>query len=153
MTPVLKRLPLLLVLLLPVHAQRTATPDLSTNTQSSAFTTPEERLAFLERYLNFQSEPRNAQYHLVYKDNSQGSPPGPSDWDFRIVLWLEPADVSLWLQDVREVDVINGFGWVSELSPDLGASVLEEARYFEGAGKRAALLEEGVLALWYSTLH
>ena len=68
------------------------------------------------------------------------------------MLWLEPADVPLWLQDVQEVEAIDGFDWVPELSPDLGAS-LEEARYFEAPGKRAALLEEGVLALWYSTMY
>ena len=149
----LKYLFLLLVFLsLPAHAQRTTTPDLSTNTQSDVFATSEERLAFLKRYLNFRSEPRNAQYHLMYKDNSQGFPPGPSDWDLRIVLWLEPADVPLWLQDVREVEVSGGFDWVSELSPDLGPN-LEAARYFEASGKRAALLQEGVLALWYSTMY
>ena len=148
-----KYLLLLVFLLLPAHAQRTATPDLSTNTQSRSFATPEERLAFLARYLNFRSEPRDAQYHLFYKDNSLGLVPGPSDCDFRIVLWLEPADVPLWLQDVREVEVSGGFDWVSELSPDLGASLLAEARYFEASGKRAALLQEGVLALWYSTMY
>ena len=153
MTSTPKRILLLLVfLLLPAHAQRTAAPDLSTNTQSSSFATSEARLAFLARYLNFRSGPKDAQYHLFYKDNSQGFPPGPSDWDMRIVLWLEPADVSLWLQDVREVEVSDGFDWVSELSQDLGAS-LEEARFFEASGKRAALLQEGVLALQYSTMY
>ena len=141
---------LLIFLPLPAHAQRT--PDLSTNAQSSRFATSEERLAFLARYLNFRSEPTDAQYHLFYRDNSRGLVPGPSDRDFRIVLWLEPADVPLWLQDVREVEVSEGFSWVSELSPDLGAR-LGKARFFEASGKRAALLEEGVLALLYSTMY
>ena len=142
---------LLVFLLLPAHAQRTAAPDLSTDTRSSASMTPEARLAFLERYLNFWSEPKDAQYHLVYKDNSRGFSPGPSDWDFRIVLWLEPAEVHL--PHVRQPEGdLGGFDWVSGLSPDLGAN-LAEARFFEGAGKRAALLGEGVLALYYSTLY
>lgn len=145
--------PLLLVFLaLSANAQRLNPPDLSTDTRSEAFATAEERLAFLKRYLNFQSVPRDAQYHIVYFDNSQGRIPGPSDWDIRVVLRLEPGDVSLWLADLTEVKASGDFGWALKLGPDLEEEVLAEAHYFRGPGKRAALLEEDTLALWYSTL-
>ncbi len=139
---------------LTAHAQRTATPattDLSTDTHSSTFATAEERLEFLDRYLNFPTQPKDAQFTLVYHDNSRGFPPGPSDWDLQIVVWLEPGELPLWLKDMQGVEASDGFDWVSELSPNLSASLLDKAQFYEAPGKRAALLEKGVLALWYST--
>ena len=89
---ILKRFLILLLVFMafPAQAQRTADIDLSTDTHSSTFATAEERVEFLNRYLDFPSPPKDAQFTLIYFDNLQGFPPGPSDWDMRMVVWLEP---------------------------------------------------------------
>ena len=145
---------LIVFLILPVYAQRPATPattDLSTDIQSSTFATAEERVEFLNRYLDFPSPPKDAQFTLVYHDNSQGFPPGPADWDLRMVVWIEPLDAPLWIKDMKEVEASPDFDWVLDLSPDIDRTMLENAQYFEIPGKRAAMPKEGVVALWYST--
>ena len=143
---------LLLTLTCVIFAQRAQEADLSTSTQSTSFATAAERVGFLDRYLMFPSQPKDAHYQLFYQDNSVGFPPGPSDWDMRIVVYIEPADSDLWLKNMKQVDKLENFGWLLDLIGTVQSS-LDKARYFESLGKRAALLEDGVLALWYSTLY
>ena len=142
----------LLILACVIYAQRSQEADLSTSTQSTSFATAAERVRFLDRYLTFPSQPNDAHYQLFYQDNSVGFPPGPSDWDMRIVVYIKPADSDLWLKDMKQVYKLENFDWFLELI-ETEQSRLDEARYFESLGKRAALLEDGVLALWYSTLY
>jgi hypothetical protein len=149
-----KYLLLFIFLCLPAYAQRLTAPealDRTTDTLSSSFTTVKERLEFLDRYLNFPSQPVDAQYHLIYFDNSVGFPPGPSDWDIKVVVWLEPKDTPLWLKNMTKVATFDDFDWVLKLSPESTELDLETAQYFETSGKRAALPKEGVVALWYSS--
>ena len=137
-----------------VHAQREALPNRSTDTNSTNFSSAEERINFLDTYLNFPSSIKDAHYHIVYFDNESSFPPGPSDWDMRIVIWLEPKDVPLWLEGMKEISELEDpFTWVTELDTGLELEILTNASYFEASGKRAALLEEGTVALWYSTLY
>ncbi len=143
---------LALYLSLQVHAQRETLPDRSTDTTSTAFSSSEERIHFLDTYLNFPSPIKDAHYHIVYFDNASSFPPGPSDWDIRIVIWLEPQNVPLWLEGMKEISELEDqFTWVTEFDAGLEPEALTDASYFEALGKRAALLGEGVLALWFST--
>ena len=147
---------ILLVLYLSslAHAQQEALPDRSTDTSSTSFSSPQERINFLDKYLDFPSPIKDAHYHIVYFDNGSSFPTGPSDWNIRIVIWLEPENTPLWLEGMNKIEELETpFTWVTELGTELEPEWLTDASYFEVSGKRAALLEEGVIAFWYSTLH
>ena len=134
-------------------AQDAPAPDRSTDTDSAAFGSAAARVEFLDRYLTFRSVPLDAHYRVFWSDNSGGRVPGPSDWDLRIVLTLEPDDVPAWIEGMREVAPgKEDLDWVMEFAPGLDAAGLDAARRYEASGKRAALLAPGVLALRYSTM-
>lgn len=75
----------------------------STDTWSAGFSSSEERLAFLAEYLITPGEVLDAEYHIVYHDNSTGLIPGPSDWDVRVALKINPDDIELWLDGFASI--------------------------------------------------
>lgn len=77
--------------------------SLTTDTRSTYFETAEEKLAFLETYLKLPSEVADAEYHIMYHDNSGGLVPGPSDWEIRAAIKVAEADVSLWSDEMKRV--------------------------------------------------
>lgn len=75
----------------------------STDSWSTSFPDREEKLGFLEEYLVLPSEVRDAEYHIVYQDNSGGLVPGPSDWDIRAALRVEQEDMALWTEGMNRI--------------------------------------------------
>jgi ethanolamine utilization microcompartment shell protein EutL len=70
----------------------------TTQTNSSLFTNPAEKLAFLKQYVTAHSRILDAEYDISYHDNSTGLLAAPSDWYittairtcFRIKFGLKP---------------------------------------------------------------
>lgn len=78
--------------------------DRSTDTWSSEFTDPYDKLAFLSGYLISFSEILDAEYHIDYHDNSVGRLAGPSDWDVRVALKIKPKNIALWTAGYENSD-------------------------------------------------
>jgi len=94
-------------------------PNKTTDTWSSEFTGIDEKLAFLTEYLIMPSEVLDAEYHIVYHDNSTGLIPGPSDWDVRVALKIKAEELPLWTDGFdgvspNEIDL----AWWNELPSD-----------------------------------
>ncbi|HBW35621.1 MAG: hypothetical protein VR66_05060 [Peptococcaceae bacterium BRH_c23] len=53
--------------------------SLTTDTISTVFSTQEEKLNFLRKYLVLPSMVSSTEFHIVFQDNSKGWVPGPSD--------------------------------------------------------------------------
>jgi hypothetical protein len=123
--------------------------SLTTDTASSQFATLEEKIAFLERYLELPSEAKAAEYHIVYHDNSSGRVPGPSDWDMRVVVKVESEAIPLWLESLKATEEPFDLSWAFALVQDWH---LESSPKFFTGDKRVAVFEvEGVVVLWLST--
>jgi hypothetical protein len=73
---------------------------LTTHTSSREFATPEERVAFLARYLKLHSPVSDAAFSIDYMDNGFA----PSDWDIRAAMRVLPASVPAWLEDAHPLD-------------------------------------------------
>jgi hypothetical protein len=73
-------------------------PSLTTNTRSETIPTPEERVAFLGKYLRLRSSVRDTAFHIDYHDNS-GLLPGPSDWSVWAAMRLPPGAMPSWLTE------------------------------------------------------
>ncbi len=128
-------------------AQETA--SLTTDTLSSQFATDEEKIAFLERYLNLPTKVEAAEYHIVYHDNSTGRVPGPSDWDMRVVIKVAPEDIDTWLESLTETTEPFDLAWVYDFAKNW--QLTSSPKFFVG-DKDVALFEvEGVVVVWLST--
>ena len=90
------------LLLLPSPTNR-GESDRTTDTWSSSFESAEESLMFLSEYLTMFSEVLDAEYHIVFHDNSGGLVPGPSDWDIRAALKVTPEDIPLWTEGMKKL--------------------------------------------------
>jgi len=77
--------------------------DRTTDIWSSSFENQEEKLTFLGEYLIMPSEIIDAEYHIVYHDNSGGLIPGPSDWDIIAALKVAPEDIPLWTDGMKRL--------------------------------------------------
>jgi hypothetical protein len=77
--------------------------NISTNTWSYEFQNKDEKLSFLAEYMMAYSEIEDAEYHIIYHDNSGGLVPGPSDWDIRVALKVKSHDMSLWIEGFDEI--------------------------------------------------
>jgi len=77
-------------------------PSRTTDTSSDHFAMPSERIAFLARYVKMRSAARDAVFHVVYHDNSQGLP-GPSDWSISAAMLVRPSDGPAWLEGAAPV--------------------------------------------------
>ena len=77
--------------------------DRTTDTWSSSFDNKDDKLDFLVKYLNLYSDVEDAEYHIVYHDNSGGLIPGPSDWDIRVALKVAAEDIPLWTEGMKKL--------------------------------------------------
>jgi hypothetical protein len=75
----------------------------TTDTWSSSFDSFEEKIKFLSEYIVIPSEVKDAEYHIVYHDNSGGMVPGPSDWDIRVALKILPEYIPLWREGMKKL--------------------------------------------------
>ena len=95
------------------------TSNLTTNTQSTQFSTDGEKLTFLKKYVTLYSAIEATEYQIVYQDNSAGGVPGPSDWDIQMALKIAPEDVVLWTADMQKIaPELVDLAWGYQLLPD-----------------------------------
>src|SRR5207302_748797 len=68
----------------------------STDTRSANIQSKELKLAFLKDYVGGPTPPLDAEFHLVFHDNSGGLLAGPSDYEYQLVIRVKPDDVFKW---------------------------------------------------------
>ena len=130
--------------------------SLTTDTHSSQLSSDREKVEFLAKYLALKSGVQAAEFHVVYRDNSTGIVPGPSDAEVEAVLKVRPADVRLWVSGMQrqEVDgtgrsVRDQLAWGYALLPDAAMWRVssEPAVFRSGSGSTtvAAFESEGIV--------
>lgn len=92
--------------------------DRSTDTWSKDLAGPAHRLAFLKDYAQGPTEPLDAEFHLVFHDNSQGLLAGPSDYAFDVALKVRPDDVSRWAEGCTPARLDPKPAWAAALLAD-----------------------------------
>ena len=105
----------------------------STDTRSTDFKNFDEKIAFLKEYIQDPTEILDAEYHIMYWDNSSGLLPAPSDWDMTMAIKLNPQDIPQWLDGMHEVTKKEiDMSWWDELYPTLDSWNLgEPSAYYE----------------------
>lgn len=128
--------------------------SLTTHTSSTEFSTKEEKMDFLFRYLVNRVGLLDAEYRIDYQDNSGGRSgvPGPSEHTMYMALRIVPDSLDAWLSDVRRVDyVISREPW-KQLDLDATWNASSTAEFYMSNGQVKLLhRQEGVLFACYST--
>ena len=131
--------------------------DRTTDTWSFDFDNRDEKLSFLADYLLAPSEVLDAEYHIVFYDNSGGFVPGPSDWDIRVAVKIHPEDLTLWIDESTEesADEIDLAWWEGLKSDDISWSK-DGAIYYRRPGRGNYLVafpEQSIVLRAISTLY
>lgn len=77
-----RRLSLILAVVLVAGCGRGGPP--TTRTNSSAYSTVQERASFLHQYVTFRRTYETLDFDIVYLNNG-GMLPAPSEWDIRLI--------------------------------------------------------------------
>ncbi len=56
-----------------------------------------DRVKFIEQYVKFRRSYKKLEYSVTYHNNGDGSVPGPSDWDIRLLAVIPPSEVKDWI--------------------------------------------------------
>ena len=90
----------------------------STDTRSSTLENARLRVKFLDEYAMGPTTPLDAEFHLVYHDNSGGIIPGSDDYDIRAVVKVPPDAVSKWADGCQGARIEARPQWAKDLVGD-----------------------------------
>ena len=140
----------ILLLLISILYIGCGAKDRSTDTRSKTFTTDEQKIDFLKKYVRLYSSVKATEFHIIFHDNSTGLVPGPSDWDIKVALLIESADIYKWLTEFTELtDEQCEITWVSEILPEEPRwNRASKPQFYKRSGKNVELTvyeKEGIL--------
>ena len=130
----------------------------TTDSRSTSFQDREEKLAFLQTYLDLPSGVSDAEYHIVYQDNSQGAVPGPSDWEIRAALQVEKEDISLWTDGMKKIlpQQTDSRWWEDLKTPSFTWELSGDAQYYKRPDSQSYLVVcpgSGIILKYLSTTY
>ena len=89
--------------------------DRSTDTWSNDLAGPLHRLAFLKDYAQGPTEPLDAEFHIVFHDNSGGLFAGPSDYEMNVAVKVRPDDVARWAEGCTAARLDPKPSWIEKV--------------------------------------
>ncbi len=119
----------------------------TTSTQSSEFTTLNEKQEFLERYVTFRRNYDDLSFNISYIDGGGGSRmvPGPTEWDVRIFATVPSANIEDWTKGLSPTTkpILD---WVTEI-PKAPVDI-SDFKWYEGDKKLIGINREDRMILY-----
>ena len=98
----------------------------TTKTVSSAFSTKQEKIQFLEQYVKFKRSYTKLDFNIDYQDNSTGLVPGPSDWDISIVASVPSSELNEWITGLSKLEETPDKTWLKKIPTEIDYSGITE---------------------------
>ena len=86
----------------------------STNMSSKSFSTLDDKVAFLQKYVRFKRHYHQLDFTVQYTNNSGGLVPGPNEWDVRIVAVVPADELTAWTSGLTPSSLPET-GWLTEV--------------------------------------
>ncbi len=101
----------------------------TTETESSRFSSLEEKQGFLEKYVTFRRNYDDLDFWISFRDGGDGRVPAPTEWDVRIVAQVPTEELESWIEGLNEAEKgdqewldlvpqapadLEGFSWYKE---------------------------------------
>ncbi|MBT9780066.1 PSP family protein [Clostridium sp. MCC353] len=130
----------------------------TTDTRSTEFENKDEKLGFLRKYMDMPSDVTEAEYHIVYQDNSRGMVPGPSDWEIRAALQVEEKDIPLWTEGMKKIlpGQVDSRWWEDLQTSSFTWEIPKDAVYYKRPGSQTYLVvwpDDGMILKFISTMY
>ena len=131
-------LPLILPLLLvSLGCGRSGPPSIDTTSEQVA--TLPEKIKQVETYVRFRRKYEKLDYRLMYKNNSGGFVPAPSEWDVRLVAIVPGEQLQDWSEGLESVDSAEQ-DWLKEVPTKIDYSGV--SKWFRKGGVTVGIDEE-----------
>lgn len=126
----------------------------TTNTDSTSLKDREQKLAFLRKYMSHMEGVLDAEYHIVYHDNSAGAVPGPSDYSITVALLVEPDSLVRWLDKCVGKDTLVDIGRWRAAMPgfDWPVTGTPFVCYPEPGVEKVVYQQDGIVLACYRTM-
>lgn len=126
----------------------------TTDTWSTKIEDHDEKIQFLQKYVQCPAEVVDTKFHIVYHDNSQGLVPGPSDWRVAAAIKINQSDVDAWIADFDIVaEEAVDMNWWTGLDIEDWIST-DSAVYYKRSGSESYLVfykEQNLLLKYFAT--
>lgn len=116
---------LIILLLLPLLGCKPDEP-ITTNTNSSAYATLSERIAFLHQYVTFRRTYETLDFDIMYQNNGGGLIPGSSDWDIRLIATVPESEFQSWVPRVVKSSALHNTAWLTSIPTTINLSGVKE---------------------------
>jgi len=139
----------LLVVLATIHApggcREPAGPP-STVTSSDRFASLSEKVRFVEQYVTFRRSYHELEFQIIYRNNSGGLVPGPSDWDIRIVASVPKDEIFTWTENMVQT-ASPGIEWLKPVPGNLKQAGF--TRWYQSGGRVVGIdAKRRIVAYW-----
>jgi len=98
---------------------------------SSSVVTLDERIQFVQTYLNFDRDYEQLEFSIFYQNNSCGSFPGPSEWDIKLLAKVPSEALSLWTEGLKPATQAEF--WMSGMADEIDVSGINT--WYRSGGK------------------
>lgn len=110
----------------------------STRTNSAAFDSLAQKVAYLEQYVSFRRTYESLDFDLFVANHSGGLVPGPSNWDIRLVATVPQAEIDGWVPEPGQTpEVVPDLDWLATIPTKLDLSGVDE--WYHGGGRTVGL--------------
>ena len=116
------------------------------NQSSKAFSTIEEKKEFLAKYLKIEDRAfKKLDFHVFYKDNSEGMVPGPSDMSISFIAQVPQDEINIWIKGLKVINKKQDLSCFSEVPTEIDYSSISEwyelkANSFIGVDRENAII-------------
>ena len=84
-----------------------------------------DRIEFVETYVKFRRQYNRLEYDIFFQNNG-GIPPGPSDWDIRLVADVPPGDLTDWISQGMTPGISPVDSWHQKIANEIDISNVTE---------------------------
>lgn len=94
---------LLIAIILVASCSDSGPPTTETTSNDPQFTRLSDKIAFLEKYVNFKRTYNDLDFAIFYRNNSSWPVAGPSDWDITLIAKIPIEEIKLWTEGLEPI--------------------------------------------------
>ena len=104
-----------------------------------------DRVEFVETYVNFRREYTRLEYDIFFQNNG-GFPPGPSDWDIRLVAEVSPNELTEWVSQGMAPGISPVDGWHRKIANEIDVSNVSE--WYSDGGRSVGIDRNNAIVVY-----
>jgi hypothetical protein len=93
-----------------------------------------DRVEFIEQYVTFKRDYLKLEYDVMYRNNSGGMVPGPSDWDIKILAVVPTNKIDAWIPPGGKSTVKRPPKWLTAMPANISTTNVNVTEWYQASG-------------------